>query len=264
MPSENHAGWNPAETMMKTMTEAMRTGQSMSPMSPAMLMAGPAFGLGLAAQGWGTMLGLMQGVAASAGRLPSVDAPFKAPMLFWNEDDEDSQAFGMAMATPMTFLAAATKTVYADMEHTARDVLEVGEHVASDVAGEAGSVARAMETVGGGASAALSAAGGEAQSSVDELMPEDFAQPDAMEKPAQPDDLKMIAGVGPKLEEKLNGLGVWTFAQIAAWTPEEVAWVDDYLAFKGRIARDGWIGQAAALARGGRDEYVEVFGKEPK
>ena len=59
------------------------------------------------------------------------------------------------------------------------------------------------------------------------------------------DDLKRISGVGPKLETKLNENGVWTFAQIAAWTPEEVAFMDDRLSFKGRIARDNWIDQAS-------------------
>ncbi|MCR9124198.1 MAG: hypothetical protein NXH91_18215 [Phyllobacteriaceae bacterium] len=97
-----------------------------------------------------------------------------------------------------------------------------------------------------------------------DIMPEDFKQPVKAEKPAKPDDLKMIAGVGPKLEQVLNGLGIWTFAQIADWTANEVAWVDDYLQFKGRIERDDWIAQAAALAKGGRDEYVKQFGKEPR
>jgi NADH-quinone oxidoreductase subunit E len=100
--------------------------------------------------------------------------------------------------------------------------------------------------------------------SVADIMPEDFKQPAKVEKPAKPDDLKMIAGVGPKLESVLNGLGIWTFAQIAQWTANEVAWVDDYLQFKGRIGRDDWIAQAAALAKGGRDEYVKQFGKEPR
>ena len=36
----------------------------------------------------------------------------------------------------------------------------------------------------------------------------------------------------------------------AAWSREEIAWVDDYLAFKGRIERDGWLDQAARLAAG--------------
>jgi len=70
-----------------------------------------------------------------------------------------------------------------------------------------------------------------------------------------PDDLKKIRGVGPKLEERLNALGVWHFRQIAAWTPAEVAWVDDRLKFKGRIERDDWIGQAKILAAGGETEF---------
>ncbi|TMV07990.1 NADH-quinone oxidoreductase subunit E [Ruegeria sediminis] len=66
----------------------------------------------------------------------------------------------------------------------------------------------------------------------------------------KPDDLKKLKGVGPKLEEKLNGLGIYHFDQIAAWTPAHVAWVDERLSFKGRIERDGWIEQAAKLAAG--------------
>ena len=63
------------------------------------------------------------------------------------------------------------------------------------------------------------------------------------------DDLKLISGVGPKLEGVLNGLGVWHFDQIAAWNKAEIDWVDDYLKFKGRIERDQWIKQAKALAK---------------
>ena len=64
----------------------------------------------------------------------------------------------------------------------------------------------------------------------------------------QPDDLKKISGVGPKLEGLLHQNGVFHFDQIAAWTPAEVAYMDDQLSFKGRIARDNWIEQAAAMA----------------
>jgi NADH-quinone oxidoreductase subunit E len=74
------------------------------------------------------------------------------------------------------------------------------------------------------------------------------ARPQALEKPAIADDFKAIAGVGPKLETVLNGLGIWTYAQIAGWTPGNVAWVEDHLGFKDRVQRDGWIAQAAALA----------------
>ncbi|MEJ6392266.1 NADH-quinone oxidoreductase subunit E [Gymnodinialimonas sp. 2305UL16-5] len=64
------------------------------------------------------------------------------------------------------------------------------------------------------------------------------------------DDLKKIAGVGPKLEGVLNDLGFYHFDQIAAWGPAEIAWVDARLTFKGRIERDNWIDQAKALSEG--------------
>ncbi len=69
------------------------------------------------------------------------------------------------------------------------------------------------------------------------------------------DDLKLLKGVGPKLEQTLNELGFYHFDQIAAWTPSEVAWVDTRLKFKGRIERDGWIEQAKILAAGGETEF---------
>jgi NADH-quinone oxidoreductase subunit E len=84
------------------------------------------------------------------------------------------------------------------------------------------------------------------------------------EKPAEEDDLKMISGIGPKIEGILHDLGVWTFAQIASWGPAEIKWVDARLKFKGRIVREDWVAQADALAAGGRDEYVKRFGKEPR
>ncbi len=73
----------------------------------------------------------------------------------------------------------------------------------------------------------------------------------------KPDDLKMLKGVGPKLEETLNELGFFHFDQIAAWTSGHVAWVDARLKFKGRIERDGWIEQAAKLAAGEETEFAK-------
>ena len=64
------------------------------------------------------------------------------------------------------------------------------------------------------------------------------------------DDLKKISGVGPQMEKLVNSLGFFHFDQIAAWTPAEVAWVDDNLeGFKGRVTRDNWIAQAKELAK---------------
>ena len=68
-----------------------------------------------------------------------------------------------------------------------------------------------------------------------------------------PDDLKLIKGVGPMLEELLHELGYFHFDQIAAWTPEEVAWVDENLeGFKGRVDARG-VGRAGPRAGGGGD-----------
>ncbi|GFE48326.1 hypothetical protein So717_00790 [Roseobacter cerasinus] len=67
---------------------------------------------------------------------------------------------------------------------------------------------------------------------------------------AAADDLKKLSGVGPALEKKLLEAGVTTFAQIAAWTEEDVAAMDEKLSFKGRIEREGWIEQAKEFSKG--------------
>ncbi len=70
------------------------------------------------------------------------------------------------------------------------------------------------------------------------------------------DDLKQIKGIGPKMETMCNALGFYHFDQIAAWTPDEEAWVNANLAgFKGRVSRDNWIEQAKLLAAGGETEF---------
>lgn len=91
----------------------------------------------------------------------------------------------------------------------------------------------------------------------------DRNRPKGIDKPVSPDDLKLISGVGPKIEGILHSLGIYTFAQVAAWKKAEREWVDGYLNFRGRIERDDWVKQAKALAKGGVDEYVRVFGKKP-
>ena len=66
-----------------------------------------------------------------------------------------------------------------------------------------------------------------------------------------PDDLKLIKGVGPKLETLLHSLGFFHFDQLAHWTAAEIAWVDENLeGFKGRVTRDEWVQQARDLAKG--------------
>jgi NADH-quinone oxidoreductase subunit E len=78
------------------------------------------------------------------------------------------------------------------------------------------------------------------------------------------DDLKLISGVGPVIERKLNALGITRYDQIAKFKKAEIARVDEVLNFKGRIERDDWLKQAKALAKGGAEEYRKVFGKDPR
>jgi len=64
----------------------------------------------------------------------------------------------------------------------------------------------------------------------------------------EPDDLKLIVGIGPVLERMLHNLGIGTFRQIARWTERDIAEFDAKLPeFPGRIVRDQWVTQARAL-----------------
>ena len=74
------------------------------------------------------------------------------------------------------------------------------------------------------------------------------------------DKLQRISGVGPKNEKVLHNLGFFHFDQIAAWTPEEIEWVDDHLKFNGRIKREEWTRQCKLLAEGKEDEFKKLFG----
>ena len=62
------------------------------------------------------------------------------------------------------------------------------------------------------------------------------------------DDLKRITGISPKLEQRLNDLGVYHFWQLADLDPGAIASLDKSLETKGRIARDDWVVQAKKLA----------------
>ena len=73
--------------------------------------------------------------------------------------------------------------------------------------------------------------------------------------PADQDDLKLINGIGPVLEGKLNGAGIGTYQQIAVLTDDEIERIEsEVINFSGRVHRDDWIGQAKAL-------YLKKYGK---
>ena len=84
----------------------------------------------------------------------------------------------------------------------------------------------------------------------------------AAARDGNPDDLKKIKGVGPKMENMLNEMGFYHFDQVAAWSGDEVAWVDANLkGFKGRVSRDNWVDQAKMLADGGETAFSKKVDK---
>jgi NADH-quinone oxidoreductase subunit E len=183
-----------------------------------------ALGVGLASQAFGMWVGALTGAVEASQRLmqPLVD----------ESDVRDALAPAQSKNAPASRARAAARTLIAEAQSLAKEVTEVDAD-AGKTAAQPAKAAVAVEA---------SAAG--------EIMPEDFRKPAALEKPATPDDLKAISGIGPKLEQVLNGLGIWTYGQVAAWSPEEIAWVDDMLGFRGRIGRDDWVGQATKLSTG--------------
>jgi predicted flap endonuclease-1-like 5' DNA nuclease len=71
------------------------------------------------------------------------------------------------------------------------------------------------------------------------------------------DDLQTLEGIGPVLEKLCHDLGIFHFDQIAAWGPEEVAWMDGNLkGFRGRVTRDKWVAQAKLIGAVGVEAFL--------
>ncbi|NGN40860.1 NADH-ubiquinone dehydrogenase [Mesorhizobium sp. CGMCC 1.15528] len=179
-----------------------------------------ALGFGLASQAFGIWMGTVAGA-------------MQASQQFFGsltDDIEEAAAFTPKEKPAATKARATARTLIADARSIAKELSDTTEKLADEPTEAAKPVAKAAPVETG---AALS----------------EPRQPKALERPQTPDDLKQISGIGPKLEQVLNGLGIWTYGQIAKLEAAEIGWVEDYLSFKGRIGRDDWIGQAEKLAR---------------
>ncbi len=75
------------------------------------------------------------------------------------------------------------------------------------------------------------------------------------------DNLTRIKGIGLKIDETLNEIGIYHFDQIADWNEENIAWVDANVAFPGRVKRENWVEQAKALALGEETEFSKRVDK---
>lgn len=134
------------------------------------------------------------------------------------------------------------------------------EAAAEDVAIPAVSPEAAPVTASASAAAAASLDGGARDFDGDGKMEgkDEGAKPQLLDGPRDgtADDLKQIKGIGPKLEKMCHEMGVYHFDQIAAWSDDEIAWVDaNLMGFRGRVSRDKWRDQAATLASGGETEF---------
>jgi len=66
-------------------------------------------------------------------------------------------------------------------------------------------------------------------------------------KPEKIDDLTMLKGIAEVLEKRLHEFGVYTYAQIASWSEDQIKEFSSRLAFKDRIQRERWVEQAQQL-----------------
>ncbi|MDP2122127.1 MAG: hypothetical protein Q8S27_06645 [Hoeflea sp.] len=238
-------------------------------------MAATAVGIGMAGQMTGLMMGTMQAAMTSQrsllGAHPDLSwiVPVLAEDLAPKEDESEAEVAAakpatrtgsadiVAFAPEPAAIPAKTKAKAAKPAKAAPAMKVADKPVEATAPVKDGAVA-VVEKLKSDAKVAAAVADEPAPAPraakaapAASMEPEDFRRPVEIERPEVPDDLKLISGIGPKLEQVLNGLGVFSFAQIAAWQPEEVAWVDDYLQFSGRIDRDDWIAQAGQLAKGG-------------
>lgn len=192
----------------------------------AAVAASGALGFGLASHAFGLWMGTLSGAAEASQRLVAALDEAREPV----RAAAASKAKLRLVETPAREAAGdVARTAVADAEVTARKVVDVAKKAADDAIADAVAVAAPRKARKAAASAP--------------------AKPAGIAKPAAPDDLKAIGGIGPKLGKVLNGLGIWTHGQIAALTEAEIAWLDDHLGFAGRIGRDDWVGQARALSR---------------
>lgn len=91
---------------------------------------------------------------------------------------------------------------------------------------------------------ALVGATPEPEAVIDPVVEAPVVAPAALE----PDDLTLMTGIGPKMAAMLAEKGINRFAQIAAWSEDEIATLDKEMKLMGRVAREAWVTQAKRLA----------------
>lgn len=165
-------------------------------------------------------------IGDSIRRIDGTEVPLAAP---WQKSGQ-AAAIGMMGARPMSAVQQAAAAKAPKAEATKAD--------APKVAPKAEAPAAAATDLAEGSG----------------TKPTGIAAP----REGKADDLKLIEGIGPVLEAKINEWGVFHFDQIAAWGPEEVAFADNNVPrFKGRCSRDKWVAQAKIIVEEGIERFLE-------
>jgi large subunit ribosomal protein L21 len=122
------------------------------------------------------------------------------------------------------------------------------ESVSDAPAAKAPLAAAAADSGAGNAGVAAAAAAAVAAAKAAGIDTSKFSK---LDKPVgAADDLKLIGGVGPIIEKKLNAIGIWHFWQVRAMSDDDIASVEAEVGFKGRASRDEWKAQAGELMDG--------------
>lgn len=188
------------------------------------------------------LLAMPAAEADSAPDAPAPDAP--AP----DADATDDSADGDAAAETAADAAAEAADAAAEAAAPAADRAAIRKARAEARAAKAARAATLAEAAPGGDD------DGDPTPATPGKKPEGLSAPRA----GQADDLKIIEGIGPVLEQRLNGWGIWHYDQIAAWGPEEVAYADQNVPrFKGRASRDKWVAQARIIVADGIPAFLE-------
>ena len=194
--------------------------------------AATALGFGFASQMTGVMLGSMQTAMEASARRRSADQP---------AEDQPAET------GPDNVTAPVVKVEYA-VQSAPKPV----KAVAGEIAVAEAPLTKRRQAIRTKQPNAAKPAPAKIAESKAKAEPKQATAPAA--KPAAParrrgkkDDLKAIGGIGPKMEELLGNLGVRSYGDIVAWTPEDAKRIDAELGLDGRIIRDDWIGQARKL-----------------
>ena len=163
---------------------------------------------------------------------PTLAGAAEATITFWSEYLRTTQSAALwwteRWLQAPTLYRAWTKTVAPVVDEAVQHTREIAEEVVTPVEEAAQVVAEAVP-------APVEAIAPVVEAAVEAVQPD-------------PDDLTLLVGIGPKLAAALAKRGVSHFAQIAAWTEQDIAEIDKALDLKGRAVRDAWIAQAKRFA----------------